>query len=281
MNQPALEQMFAYNEKNKSTYFVTTGATYNDQHYLTTPVIIGKYDTTDVTLRKKYKKEGKLNKDYFISDGKVLVSEMFLKKHNIKPIPKDKLVRNSITKEKHLGAKFPYINGKTSKDRRIEQLMHNDPISYNKYRIISELKNMHWDHFITISTTGKFMDQNMWDQAMLEFADLLALRTRTLGIKIAYSTEISVDIRHKRITKYDSSHRHIHLFLNTAGVSIINKDLKNTFLTAMGYSKFNRYEYVCDTFTKDLYGENYILKTYKGEADCFSLCVPDQSLFKS
>jgi len=271
-NQLILEYLNTYNEKEKEYHYITTGATQNDRHYLTTPVIIGKYDITDVTLRKKYKKHGIKYKDYFKSDGKVLVSELFLSKHNIKLIPKDKLVRNSITKEKHIGAKFPYtiaLDQNNLKDNKL------NPSQGNKQQLISELKKMHWDEFITIST-GKFMDQNDWDQAILKFSDLLALKTNSVDIRIAYSTEVSINIREKKVTKYDCNHRHIHLFLNHGGNPIIPKVIKTIFLSAMDYSKFKRYEYQAIPFVENIFGENYILKTYKSEKDCFAMCAPDQ-----
>ena len=281
MNKPKLEQLFAYNEKNKTSEFITTGATFNDIHYLTTPVIIGKYDISDVTLRKKYKKQGRMNKDYFFSDGRTFISEIFLTKNEIKLIPPDKVVRNSITKEKHMGANFPYQKAINKKNEILGQIKQNRPVEYNKHLIISELKQMHWDEFITISTGQfKYMDQNSWDQAMLVFTDLLALQTKSLKIRVAYSTEVSIDIRHKRVTKYENNHRHIHLFLDYGGAPIIQKTLKKAFLTAMNYSKFNRYEYHSEPFKDDLFGENYIMKTYTYETDCFSMCAPNQGLFK-
>lgn len=274
MNQPKLELLYAFNEKNKQSYYVTTGATFNDRHYLTTPVIIGKYDTTDVTLRKKYKKHGKFNKDYFVSDGKVLVSEIFLDKQNIKLIPQDKLVRNSITKEKHVGAKFPYKKALISNNKNKKQT--------NKQLLISEIEKMHWDEFITISTgQHKYMDQNNWDSAILKFSDLLATKAKNIDLRIAYSTEVSIDIRHKRVTKYEHTHRHIHLFLDYGGKPIIPKIIKSCFLTAMDYAKFNRYEYLAIPFEEGIYGENYILKTYNYEKDCFSMCAPDQKILQN
>jgi hypothetical protein len=273
-NQLILEYLNTYNEKEKEYHYITTGATQNDRHYLTTPVIIGKYDITDVTLRKKYKKHGIKYKDYFKSDGKVLVSELFLSKHNIKLIPKDKLVRNSITKERHIGAKFPYTKALDQNNQKVNKL---NPSQGNKQQLISELKKMHWDEFITIST-GKFMDQNDWDQAILKFSDLLAVKSNNIDLRIAYSTEISIDIRHKRVTKYDCNHRHIHLFLNHGGNPIIPKIIKSTFLLAMDYTKFNRYEYHAIPFVEDIFGENYIMKTHNYEKDCFSMCAPDQNI---
>jgi hypothetical protein len=281
MKKPILEQLFAYNEKNETSEFITTGATFNDIHYLTTPVIIGKYDISDVTLRKKYKKQGRINKDYFFSDGRAFVSEIFLNKNEINLIPPNKVVRNSITKEKHMGAKFPYKKAINVNNIILDQIKENRPIEYNKLQIISTLKQMHWDEFITISTGQyKFMDQNSWDQAMLDFTNLLALKTKSLKIRVAYSTEVSIDIRHKRVTKYENNHRHIHLFLDYGGPKIIPKELKKAFLTSMNYSKFNRYEYLSEPFKEDLFGENYIMKTYNYETDCFAMCVPSQSLFK-
>ncbi len=143
--------------------------------------------------------------------------------------------------------------------------------------LVSELKKMHWDEFITISTGQyKYMDQNNWDQTILKFSDLLAVKTNNIDIRIAYSTEVSIDIRHKRATKYEHNHRHIHLFLNYGGEPIKPEVTKLVFLKAMGYSKFDDYEYHTEPFEEDLFGENYILKTYKSEKDCFAMCAPDQ-----
>lgn len=278
-NKPKLEQLYAYNERTKQSHFITTGATFNDRHYLTTPVIIGKYDTSDVTLRKKYKKHGVYQKDYFISDGKVLISEIFLDKQNIKPIPKDKLVRNSITKERHVGAKFPYL--KAINPAHLKGKQPNLSIN-SKAMLVSELKKMHWDEFITISTGQyKYMDQNNWDQAILKFSDLLAVKTNTIDLRVAYSTEVSIDIRHQRVTKFDCNHRHIHLFLNYGGNPIIPKVIKSTFLSSMDYAKFDRYEYHAMPFIEDLFGENYIMKTHNHEKDCFSMCAPDQNILNN
>lgn len=276
IKQPKLELLYAYNERTKQTHYITTGATFNDRHYLTTPVIIGKYDITDVTLRKKYKRHGIFNKDYFPADGKVLVSEIFLDKQNIKLIPKDKLVRNSITKERHVGAKFPYQKAINPAHLKAKQ----SNLSINsKEMLVNELKKMHWDEFITISTGQyKYMDQNNWDQAILKFSDLLALKTNNIDLRIAYSTEVSIDIRHQRVTKYDCNHRHIHLFLNHGGNPIIPKIIKSTFLSAMDYTKFNRYEYHAIPFVENIFGENYIMKTHNYEKDCFSMCAPDQNI---
>jgi hypothetical protein len=200
-----------------------------------------------------------------------LVSETFLDKQNIKLIPNDKLVRNSLTKEKHVGAKFPYQKAPNTLVKNNKQT--------NKQLIINEIKKMHWDEFITISTgSDKFMDQNNWDNAVLKFSDLLAIKTNNVGLRIAYSTEVSIDIRHQRVTTYEHNHRHMHLFLDYGGHPIIPKVIKNSFLTAMNYSKFKRYEYLAKPFEEGMFGENYILKTYNYEKDCFSMCAPDQGV---
>lgn len=202
------------------------------------------------------------------------MSEIFLEKQNIRLIPRDKLVRNSITKERHVGAKFPYIKALNE-----PYLRYNNTNISNKDLLIVELKKMHWDEFITISTGQyKYMDQNNWDQAILKFSDLLALKTNNINIRIAYSTEVSIDIRHKRVTKYENNHRHIHLFLNYGGEQIIPKVIKSTFLKAMDYSKFSRYEYLAEPFIEEIFGENYIMKTYNYEKDCFAMCAPDQNI---
>jgi hypothetical protein len=80
------------------------------------------------------------------------------------------------------------------------------------------------------------------------------------------------------VTKYDCNHRHIHLFLNRGGNPIIPKVIKTTFLSAMDYSKFNKYEYHAIPFVDDIFGENYIMKTHNYEKDCFAMCAPDQNI---
>lgn len=272
MNIPKIEQCYAYDEKLNISYFVTTGATLNNKHFLTTPVIVSRYLISDNTLRKKYIKYGKINIDYIYSDGKVLVSEDLINKLKIKEIPIGFAHRNSITRKHQIGKCFPYNIVKSSAEsNKIDDNL--------KKSIIKEIKNMSWDEFITIAPTTKFIDQDMWDNAMLKFTDILGSKYRSKNLKIAYSTERSINIRNKYVnSKFDNNHRHIHLFLNKDGIDIKPLKLKKAFLSAMDMSKFKRYEYYSEPFKKDIFGENYILKTYSNETDCFSMCVPDQSI---
>ena len=49
-------------------------------------------------------------------------------------------------------------------------------------------------------------------------------------------------------------------------------------MSAMDYTKFNRYEYHAIPFVENIFGENYIMKTHNHEKDCFSMCAPDQNI---
>jgi len=271
MKLPKIEQSLCYDEKTKSTYLVTTGATINNNHYLTTAVITNNFKITDTTLRKKYVENGAINKDYFYSDNKVLVGESFLEKMKIKRKnrPNNKGIINN-------NLQIPYIKALNMQDQTSIELMNNNFKEYMKRGIINEIKVMKWDDFIAIAT-GSFMSQDDWDVAMMKFIDLLSQKLKAKNILAAYSTERSINIRSSVITKYDSDHRHIHLLLNRNGRCINNLAIKKLFLQSINKTSFKRYEFHSVPFKKELYGENYILKTYNNESDCFSLVAPLQN----
>jgi hypothetical protein len=153
-----------------------------------------------------------------------------------------------------------------------------DPLQKILKMKISEIKNMNWDDFITIATTA-YMSREDWDIAIMKYTDLLAKNLRTKNIRIAYSTELSIDIKNKHvISKYDDNHRHIHFFLFRDGNTVDSNQLENTMLNALGKSKFRKWEYFAEPFKNEFYGENYILKTYNKDSDCFSMCAPEPSL---
>lgn len=271
MKLPQIEQSLCYDEKNQSTYLVTTGATLNNNHYLTTAVITNNYKITDTTLRKKYVDNGIINKDYFYSDNKVLVGESFLEKMKIK-----RKNRPNNTDKIHNNLQIPYTKAINKQDQISTALMNNNYREFMKRGIINEIKQMKWDDFITIAT-GSFMSQDDWDVAMMNFVDLLSQKLKSKDILAAYSTEKSINIRASVITKYDSDHRHVHLLLNRNNKRINNLSIKKLFLKSIKKTRFKRYEYHVEPFNKNLYGENYILKTYNNESDCFSLVAPLQS----
>ncbi len=271
MKLPQIEQSLCYDEKNQSTYIVTTGATINYKHFLTTAVITHNYKTTDTTLRKKYVKYGTENSDYFYSDNKVLVSESFIEKMKIRRKDSINHIGNI-----HSNLQIPYKKVIDIQSQVTEDLINNNFQEYLRRCLIKEIKTMKWDDFITIAT-GSFMSQDDWDVAMMKFIDILAIELNSKDVLAAYSTERSINIRASTITKYDSKHRHVHLLLNRHNKKINNLALKKLFLESIKKTSFKRYEYHIEPFNKNLYGENYILKTYNNESDCFSLVAPLQN----
>lgn len=246
-------------KKNNKNIWVTTGATINDQHYLTTQMIVTKFKICENKLRNLYTTIGKEDEDYFYSDTRTLINERFLFNNKIKtrsesrPIPYQIIISSPEKKYK--------INTKSIKGK-----------------IITEIKKMDWDDFITIAPTS-FMSREDWDIAIMKYTDILAKNLGSKNIRIAYSTELSIDIKNKHVvSKYDSNHRHIHFFLYKDGNTVNGDQLKSVMLKALGKSKFRKWEYFVEPFKEDLYGENYILKTYKKDSDCFSMCAPNPSL---
>jgi hypothetical protein len=115
-----IEQCLCYDEKTGSIHQVTTGATMNYTHYLSTSIITENYRITDTTLRKKYKTNGVENRDYFYSDNKVLVSESFLKKINVK------MKSSSINSKSTNGdLKIPYKRILNKEDNEVKNLLIN------------------------------------------------------------------------------------------------------------------------------------------------------------
>lgn len=229
---------------------ITTGSTINDQHYLTTQMVVSKFKTSENSLRKLYTSKGKEFKDYFYSDARAFLNERFIFYIKIKT--------------RKASRKTPYNIIEVPKDKKYK--VNTKSI---KGKIISEIKKMNWDDFITIATTS-YMSREDWDIAIMKYTDILAKHLRTKNIRIAYSTELSIDIKNKyAISKYDDNHCHIHFFLFRDGNTVDGNQLKNVMLKVLGKSKFRKWEYFAEPFRKEFYVENYILKTYNKDSDCF------------
>lgn len=284
---PKLKQGMTYNQKTKMNEFITTGATMNDELFLSMPYILSNYDISDNTLRKHFKEKGVIFQDYFTSDNKIFIKEKFIDECNIKFIPKTKIITNSGTRRKQVGRKFPYTlpaSFMTDKERNVLiqknlSLEYTNPKLYLKSRIIQEIKRMHWDFFIAINIS-KFTTQDQWDNVMLKLMDNIGTANSNKNMRCAYSTELSINIKDKRVTKYDHGHRHIHLLFDLAGSGSDPKIIENHFLDILGYKSFSRYAYHCDPYQPKMFGTNYILKTYNARNDCFSLVVPNPEIFK-
>jgi hypothetical protein len=259
MEKVNYEQCLTSDTKNNKNILITTGATINDQHYLTTQMVVTKFKISENSLRKLYVTKGKEFKDYFYSDARTFLNERFLFYNKIK------------TRKASRKTAYNIIEAPKDKTYKVNT-------KSIKGKIISEIKKMNWDDFITIATTS-YMSREDWDIAIMKYTDILAKNLGTKNIRIAYSTELSIDIKNKyAISKYDDSHCHIHFFLFKDGNTVDGNQLKNVMLKVLGKSKFRKWEYFAEPFRKEFYVENYILKTHNKDSDCFSMCAPDPSL---
>lgn len=284
---PKLKQGLTFNNKTQMNEFITTGATMNDELFLSMPYILSNYDISDTTLRKKFKEKGVIFQDFFTSDNKLFINEKFIDECNIKYISPNKIITNSGTRKKQVGRRFPYplpASNMPEKEKNILiqkslSLDQTNPKLYLKSRIIQEIKRMHWDFFIAINIS-KFTTQDEWDNVILKLMDNIGIENSNKNIKCAYSTELSINIKDKRVSKYDKNHRHIHLLFDLAGTGSDPKIIENHFLEILGYSSFKRYSYYCVPYKQRMFGSNYILKTYNESNDCFSMGVPNPEIFK-
>jgi hypothetical protein len=259
MEKVNYEQCLTSDTKNNKNILITTGATINEQHYLTTQMVVTKFKISENSLRKLYTSKGKEFEDYFYSDTRTFLNERFLFYNKIKT--------------RKVSRPIPY-KVLTLKQERIYKINTKSI----KGKIITEIKKMDWDDFITIAPTS-FTSREDWDVAIMKYTDILAKELGTKNIRIAYSTELSIDIKNKHVvSKYDSNHRHIHFFLFKDGNTVDGGQLESTMLKALNKSKFSKREYFAEPFKEELYGENYILKTYSKDSDCFSMCAPEPSL---
>ncbi len=279
IHYPKYHQVLTINQDGKYEY-ISTGATISDELYISLPTILGQYDTTDPTIRKYLTEKAQFETDYFYSDGKLFIKESFLKtywKHkNI-----DKETFHPYRKTRIKGAKLPYtlpsrLLSKEDKEKFFTKTSNIIVRNNDKQLLLSELKSQNWDFFITIHTR-KLMTEDEWSYTLMKFIDLLSNHTNNKSLRLAYSTEYSIkESGDSRVSKYQSQHRHCHMFLNMDSEHIKLETIKIFFLRAMNRKKFHRLEYHLAMYDKSLWGANYILKEYNINKNSFSLCVPIQ-----
>ena len=269
---PTYHQILTINKEGNYEY-IRTGATLNNQYYLSLPVILGLYDTSDPTLRKYLKQFGTSN-DSFLADSRLFIQEEFLKSHKFHLRPSNKSSYHPYQKQNIVGAKIPYIIT-TKSSASQQQLISNS--SCNRQLILKELKQIDWDLFITIQTSSK-TTQDYWDVAMLNFIDLLGAHVENSGVIAAYSTEYNFEPVDERILKYKSNHRHIHILLYK-NKEIIHLETIKELMTMAVKRKFNPNEYHVSVYDKSLWATNYILKQYNVTNSNFSVVVPSKDLF--
>ena len=280
-NYPQFNQILTINKDGRHEY-ISTGSTLNSQNYISLPTILGMYNTTDPTLRKYLKENGTEETDYFLADGRLYIQEQFLSKNHFYLKPSYKSTFHPYRKERIVGSKIPYTI--TTKHLSIEEkvkVFKTKKIKAGvRQLILSELKKVNWDYFITINTKH-FTSQDDWDLMMLNFMDKLGLHLNNSDIKACYATEYSIKDTDQRKSKYESQHRHIHILLCRQNEHIKLQTIKELILETMGRKKFNKDEYHLCMYDKSLWATNYILKEYNINKSCFSMVSPNKELFIS
>lgn len=280
IHYPKYHQVLTINLDGKYEY-ISTGATISNELYISLPTILGQYDTTDPTIRKYLNEKAQFETDYFYSDGKLFIKESFLKTY-WKHKSNNKETFHPYRKTRIKGAKLPYnLPSRLLSDEEKDKFFKNSSNLIVKNRdkqlLISELKSQNWDFFITIHTR-KLMTEDEWSYTLMKFIDLLSNHTNNKSLRLAYSTEYSIkEFVGLRLSKYESQHRHCHMFLNMVSEHIKLETIKVFFLMAMNRKKFYRAEYHLEMYNRSLWGENYILKEYDINKNSFSLIVPIQS----
>jgi hypothetical protein len=274
---PTYHQILTINKEGNYEY-IRTGATLNNQYYLSLPVILGLYDTSDPTLRKYLKQYG-TSTDSFLADSRLFIQEDFLKTQKFHLKPSNKSSYHPYQKQNIVGAKIPYIitTKSLSNSTSSNQLVTNSS-STNKQLILKELKQIDWDLFISIQTSSK-TTQDYWDVAMLKFIDLLGAHVENSGVIAAYSTEYNFESVDERILKYKSNHRHIHILLYKNKEIVHLETIKELITMAVNKGKFNPTAYHVSVYDKSLWATNYILKQYNITNSNFSVVVPSKDLF--
>ena len=270
---PTYHQILTINKEGNYEY-IRTGATLNNHYYLSLPVILGLYDTSDPTLRKYLKKYG-TSTDSFLADSRLFIQEEFLKFHKFHLRPSNKSSYHPYQKQNIVGAKIPYII--TTKSSTSQQQLSSNS-SCNRQLILKELKQIDWDLFITIQTSSK-TTQDYWDMTMLRFIDLMGAHLENDGVMAAYSTEYNFEPVDERILKYKSNHRHIHILLNRNKEIIHLETIKELMTISMNKGKLNPTEYHVSVYDKTMWATNYILKQYSITKSNFSVVVPSKDLF--
>lgn len=270
---PTYHQILTINKEGNHE-FIRTGATLNNNYYLSLPVILGLYDTSDPTLRKYLKSYGN-STDSFLADSRLFIREEFLKTHKFYLKSSNKSSYHPYQKQIIVGAKIPYII--TTKSSPSQQQSISNSIN-NRQLILKELKQVDWDLFITIQTSSK-TTQDYWDMTMLNFIDLMGAHVNNSGVMAAYSTEYNFEPVDERILKYKSNHRHIHILLSRNKEIIHLETIKELMTIAMGKGKLGISEYHVSVYDKSMWATNYILKQYNITNSNFSVVVPNKDLF--
>lgn len=270
---PNYHQVLTINKEGNQEY-IRTGATFNNIEYISMPVILAMYCTSDPTLRKYLKDRGTAQ-DYFLADGRLFISLQFLKENRFYLKSKNTSTYHPYKKEKITGARLPYIisNSKPSLDKEDVKDSIKCKCTLDKEKIVSELKKVNWDYFITINTSSH-TSQDYWDLTMLKFIDQLSDVVNDKGVLAAYSTEFDYDNTDRRIRILSSNHRHLHLLVMKNANSIHLKTIKGLLLSAMGRKTFRKNEFHISMYDKSMWATTYILKQYNSNPSCFSLISP-------
>lgn len=264
-NLPVFSQAITINKEGKKEY-ISTGATLNNLSYISLPVVLAIYDISDPTLRKYVRNYGK-DQDSFLSDGKLYINTLFLKKNRIFYKAASKETYYHYRKTKIKGQQFPYTLLKSDN----KSLQTNPDL---KSRLDRELKKIDWDYFISINTNANY-SKDYWDISMSNLADILGSELNDPNIKIAYSTEI--DFESINVTKQlPTNRRHIHILICKNKGYIKIETIKGLILRAMNRKKFSLKEFYIKMYDEQENATGYILKQLDFNKDAFSLVVPQQ-----
>ena len=270
---PKYNQILTINSEGNNEY-IRTGATFNNINYISMPVILAMYDTSDPTLRKYLKLNGK-KEDSFLADGRLFINESFLKSNSFYLKTNNKSTFHPYQKRRITGAKLPYLisTKHLSKDEKEQILNKNKKVVSMDQLLVKELKKVNWDYFITIHTASN-TTQDYWDLTMLKFIDKLSFQLENQNIKAAYCTEYTLDPNEKRSKLLIKGHRHIHILLDRDKSTIKLDTIKSILLESMNRKRFSKKEYHLSMYDKSLWATNYILKQYYLNNSCFSISVP-------
>ena len=270
---PLYHQILTINNEGNKEY-IRTGATLNNASYISLPVILAMYNTSDPTLRKYLREYGNIE-DSFLADGRLFIGEQFLKQNRI-------YLKNNNTSTYHpykkgmiTGARLPYVissNQLGQQEKSNVFGLKNRNIDIEK-KIVEELKKQNWDYFITINSSS-ITKQDYWDMTMLKFIDQLAEVVGDPGVLGAYCTEFNYENPDDRTKLVMSNHRHLHLLLKKNAKSIQIKTIKGLILSSMGRKSFRKNEFHISMYDKSMWATSYILKQYKSNRDCFSMVSP-------
>jgi hypothetical protein len=270
---PTYHQILSINKEGNQEY-IRTGATLNDATYISLPVILAMYGTSDPTLRKYLKDYGTIE-DSFLADGRLFIKEQFLKQNGIYLKKNNTSTYHPYKKGMITGARLPYVISSNQLNQSEKVSVFGTKIDSNddKKLIVEELKKQNWDYFITINSSST-TKQDYWDLTMLKFIDQLAEVVGDPSVLGAYSTEFNYEKPDNRTKLVTSNHRHLHLLLKKNAKSIQIKTIKGLLLSSMGRKSFRKNEFHISMYDKSMWATTYILKQYKSNRDCFSLVSP-------